>query len=228
MPYATPNDCRVRAVGVSTLVIPDTSSTSLNLTACIAEADALIDEAARAGDYALPFSPVPERIAHLSAIGGLARARRALELGNQSSLSDLSEAYLREFERGLDDLRSGEMDLGTTVVASEGVTIASDYSTWTRLAHGGVILGTLSLASQSGTVFVEDRDDYDPDYLPDAVKDYQVDHTLGRVRRLSGGQIGAGQQVVVAYEYSYRQPTNPQEAEYAGRTAASSELRRGD
>jgi hypothetical protein len=229
MPYATPNDCRVRAVGVNTLVIPDTSSTGLNLTLCITEADVLIDEAARAGEYALPFSPVPERITHLSAIGGLARARRALELGNQNGLSDLTDAYLREFERGLDDLRSGEMDPGTTTVASEAVTMAADYSTWSQLAYGGIMLGSVTLVSSGGgTTFTENRDEYDPDYLPDAVKDYQVDHTLGRVRRLDGGHIGAGEQVVASYEYSYRQPTNPQDAEYAGKTAAVTHLRRED
>ena len=67
MPYCIPDDVRLRAVGMTEEVIPDVSSSSLNLTTCIAEADGEIDEAARAGDYEVPFSPVPDRIRDLSA-----------------------------------------------------------------------------------------------------------------------------------------------------------------
>jgi hypothetical protein len=88
-------------------VVPDVSSTSLNLTTCIAEADAEIDEAAAAGDYVVPFDPVPERVAHLSAVGALARARRALQAGNQASTQP--DPYREEFEAGLAALRAGAL-----------------------------------------------------------------------------------------------------------------------
>jgi hypothetical protein len=229
MPYATPNDCRVRTVGMTTLVVPDVSSAGLNLTLCIAEADALIEEAARAGDYTIPFAPIPTRIRDLSAVGAIARARRALELGNQERLLEVADAYLQEFEQGLRDLRTGAMDLGTTTVSSEAVTMAADYSTWTRLGHGGLVAGSVTLSSSGGeTVFVEERGAYDGDYLPEAVKDYEVDHVAGRVRRLSGGRIGAGAQLAASYEYYYRQPANAQDAEYAGTSVAVGEMRRED
>ena len=229
MGYATAGDCRMRVVGMNTLVIPEVSSTSLNLTVCIAEADALIDEAARAGDYTAPFSPAPRRICDLSAIGAIARARRALELGNQETLSADFDSFQREFEEGLKQLRAGVMDLGTTSVSSEAVAMAGDYSTWTRLARGGLVLGSVTLVSSGGgTTFVEDRSGYDADYLPDAVKDYEVDHGMGRVRRLSGGRLGAGERAAIAYEYYYRQPGEAQEAEYEGKSASVGEMRRND
>ena len=107
MPYSTPTDVRLRAVGMTEEVIPDVSSTSLNLTTCIAEADAEIDEAAAVADYVVPFDPVPERVAHLSAIGALARARRGLQAGNQTSAED--DPYWQEFEAGLAALRAGKL-----------------------------------------------------------------------------------------------------------------------
>jgi hypothetical protein len=107
VPYSTANDVRMRAVGMTEEVIPDVSSTSLNLTTCIAEADAEIDEAAFTGDYVVPFDPVPERVAHLSAIGALARARRGLQAGNQ--LSAEPDPYRQEFEAGLAALRAGRL-----------------------------------------------------------------------------------------------------------------------
>lgn len=229
MPYSTPTDCRMRTVGMNTLVVPDVSSTSLNLTTCIAEADALIDEAARAGDYAAPFAPTPERIRDLSAVGAIARARRALDLGNQETLSAAFDDYQREFEEGLRLLREGALDLGTTLVSSEAVALPADYSTWAKLSYGGLALGSVTVTSSGGvTTYTEDRAEYDADYLPDAVKDYEVDHLQGRVRRLSCGRLGAGEQVAVSYEYYYRQPANPQDAEYAGDSVAVGELRRGD
>lgn len=105
MPYSTPTDVRLRAVGLTEAVVPDVSSTHLNLTTSIAEADAEIDEAARAGGHQVPFAPVPERIAHLSAIGALARVLRALQLGNQPAPAP--EPYRAEFEAGLQVLRRG-------------------------------------------------------------------------------------------------------------------------
>jgi hypothetical protein len=214
---------------MNTLVIPDVSSTGLNLMTCIGEADALIDEAGRQGDYAVPFSPTPERIRDLSAAGAIARARRALDLGNQETLSETFDGYQREFEEGLRLLREGLLDLGTSVVSAEAVVMAGDYSTWARLAYGGLALGSVTLVSSGGgTAYTEDRGEYDADYLPAAVKDYQVDHRRGRVRRLSGGRIGCGEQVEVSYEYYYRQPANEQDAEYGGKSAAVGELRRKD
>ncbi len=229
MAYSSPNDCRVRTVGMNTLVVPDVSSTSLNLTACIAEAEALIDEAGRQGDYAVPFSPTPARIRDLSAVGAIARARRALEMGNQETLSADLGGYQREFEEGLRLLREGAMDLGTSTVSGEAVTMAEDYFTWAKLAYGGLVPGSVTLTSSGGvTTYAEDRAQYDADYLPAEVKDYEVDHRAGRVRRLSGGRIGAGEQVLVSYEYYYRQPAAVEDAEYAGKAPAVGEMRRGD
>ena len=229
MGYCTPGDCRMRTVGMNTLVIPDVSSTSLNLTTCIAEAEARIDEAGRAGNYAVPFSPVPERIRDLSAAGAIARARRALELGNQETLSVEFNDYQREFEEGLRLLREGALDFGTTAVSGELVAMPEDYSTWARLAHGGIVLGSVTVTSSGGvTTYTEDRSEYDADYLPAAVKDYAVDHRQGRVQRLSGGRMGAGEPVEAAYEYFYRQPVDMQDAEYGEKSAATGELRRED
>jgi hypothetical protein len=55
----------------------------------------------------VPFDPVPERIAHLSAIGALARARRGLQAGNQPS--EAPDPYWQEFEAGLAALRAGKL-----------------------------------------------------------------------------------------------------------------------
>jgi hypothetical protein len=227
MPYSTPDDVRLRAVGMTEEVIPDVSSTSLNLTTCIAEADAEIDEAARAGDYEAPFDPVPVRITHLSAIGALARARRGLQLGNQA----LTEAdpYRREFEVGLALLRRGALDVGTVLVSGESAQMPVDDGDWARLAHAGIVEGSITLTNQAGTfTYVEDRRDYQPGYRPDAVKDYRVDHRAGRLQRLLGGRIGAGDTVLASYEYHYRQPAHAQDAEYAGRTASADRLLRLD
>jgi hypothetical protein len=98
-------------------VIPDVSSTSLNLTTCIAEADAEIDEAAAFGDYVVPFDPVPDRVAHLSAVGALARARRALQAGNQPSAQP--DPYREEFQAGLAALRAGKLPEGDVVTRED-------------------------------------------------------------------------------------------------------------
>ncbi len=117
MPYCTPTDVRLRAVGMTEAVIPDVSSSSLNLTTCIAEADAEIDEAAAAAGLAVPLDPVPDRIAHLSAIGALARARRGLEVGNKGSAG--VDPYQQEFEAGLALLRGGELPSSDVVTRGD-------------------------------------------------------------------------------------------------------------
>ena len=227
MPYCTPNDVRLRAVGMTEEVIPDVSSGSLNLTTCIAEADAEVDEAGRAGDYEVPFDPAPDRIRDLSAVGALGRARRALELGNQTSTQP--DPYRQEFETGLELLRKGALDLGTVVVSGEAVVMAQTDSEWAQLAHRGVLLASMTLTNQAGSfTHVEDRHDYDPDYQSGAVKDYRVDHRGGRICWLSGGRIGPGQTALASYEYFRRQPGSAQDAEYAGRTASVDRLMRGD
>lgn len=234
MAYSTPNDCRIRTVGVTTLVVPDVSSTALNLTVCIAEADAEIDEAARAGDYEAPLGDVnstapPTRIRNLSAIGAIAKARRALDLGQQKGEGGAHDLYQREFARGLELLREGRMDLGAVSVSSEGVTMASDYETWAPLAHAGVVMESVSLQNAAGALtYTEDRSAFDPAYLPDAVKDYEVNYVQGKVRRCSGGRIAVGQEVRAAYQYFWRQPGSVQDSEYAGRTARGSAMRRDD
>ena len=227
MPYSTPNDIRLRAVGLTTEVIPDVSSTSLNLTTCITETDAEIDEAGRAGDYEVPFDPAPDRICDLSAVGALGRARRGLQLGNQPTAQP--DPYRQEFDAGLDLLRRGHLDLGTVVVSGEQVVIPTDDDDWAQLAHRGILEATVTLTNTAGAfTYVEDRRDYQPGYRPDAVKDYQVDHREGRLLRLPGGRIAAGQTVLASYDYYYRQPATPQDAEYAGRTASSDRLLRLD
>jgi hypothetical protein len=107
----------MRAVGMTEEVIPDVSSSSLNLTTCIAEAEAEIDEAASAGAYVVPFDPAPERITHLSAIGALARARRGLQSGNQPSAEP--DAYRREFDAGLALLRAGKLPTSDVVTRAD-------------------------------------------------------------------------------------------------------------
>jgi hypothetical protein len=227
MPYSTPTDVRLRAVGMTEEVIPDVSSTSLNLTTCIAEADAEIDEAARAGDYEVPFAPVPERVHDLSAIGALARARRGLQLGNQPAAEP--DPYRAEFEAGLALLRRGGLDLGTVVVSGEQIVLPTDDGDWAQLAHRGILEGSVSLTNESASfTYVEDRRAYQPDYRPDAIKDYVVDHRTGRLRRLLEGRIAPGQTVLAGYEYYRRQPGRAQDAEYAGRTASADELLRLD
>lgn len=227
MPYCTPNDVRLRAVGMTEEVVPDVSSSSLNLTTCIAEADAEIDEAGRAGDYEAPFDPVPDRLRDLSAVGALARARRGLQLGNQPAAE--ADPYLAEFEAGLDLLRRGALDLGTVVVSGEQAVAPAEDGDWAQLAHRGMLKGSVAVTNAAGTfTYVEDRREYEPGYRPDAVKDYQMDHRGGRLRRLSGGRIGRGETVLAGYEYYRRQPGRTQDAEYAGRTASSDDLLRLD
>ena len=227
MPYSTPNDIRLRAVGLTAEVIPDVSSTCLNLTTCIAEADAEIDEAGRAGDYEVPFDPVPDRVRDLSAVGALARARRGLQLGNQPGAPP--DPYREDFDAGLDLLRRSQLDLGTVVVSGEQVVMPTDDGDWAQLAHRGLIEASVTLTNTAAAfTYVEDRRDYQPDYRPDAVKDYQVDHRDGRLRRLLGGRIGPDETVLASYEYYRRQPAATQDAEYAGRTASSDHLLRLD
>lgn len=227
MAYCTPDDVRQKAVGLTSEVIPDVSSSSLNLTTCIAEAGSEIDEAARAGDYEAPFDPVPERIQHLAAVGALAHARLGLQLGNQPA--ELPDPYRKQFETGLALLRAGDLDLGTVDVVEEQVVIPQDDGDWAALGHAGVARGSLVVTDGSGSfTFVEDRTDYEPGYRPDAVKDYQVDHRRGRMRRLSGGRIAPSQTVLASYEYFRRQPHRAQDAEYAERTASEDSVRRGD
>ena len=227
MSYCTPDEVRQRAVGMTSEVIPDVSSDSLNLATCIAEAGAGIDEAARAGDYEVPFNPVPERIQHLSAVGALAHARRGLQLGNQPA--ELPDPYWEQFEAGLALLRAGGLDLGTVEVVDEQVATPTEDGVWAPLGHCGMLTGSMTLTDEGGSfTFVEDRSEYEPGHRPDAVKDYQVDHRRGRVRRLSGGRITAGQMVLASYEYFHRQPHRAQDAEYAERTASGDTVRRGD
>jgi len=227
MPYCTPTDVRLRAVGMTAEVVPDVSSTSLNLTTCIAEAEAEIEEAGRAGDYEIPFDPVPSRIRDLCAIGALARARRALELGNQPA--EEPDPYRREFEVYLHLLRQGQLDLGAVEVSEEELTFPADDGDWAQLAHGGLLTGSVTITSDSdGLSYVEDREDYEPGYRPNAVKDYRMDHRGGRLMRLSGGRIGPGQRALVSYRYFLRQPKRADDAEYEGRTASTGELLRGD
>jgi hypothetical protein len=116
MAYCTPTDVRQRAVGMTEEVIPDVSADSLNLTTCIAEAEAEVDEAAAAGGYTVPFDSAPERIQHLTAVGALARARRALRAGNQPE--EEPDPYRQEFEAGLEALRSAKLP-GCDVVTRE-------------------------------------------------------------------------------------------------------------
>lgn len=227
MPYCTPNDVRLRAVGMTEEVIPDVSSSSLNLTTCIAEAEAQIDEAARAGDYEAPFDPIPDRIRDLSAIGALARARQGLQLANQPNAEP--DPYLREFEAGLGLLREGALDLGTVTVTDEGVALPVSDGEWARLAHQGVLRASATVTDSAGAVtYVEDRGEYEPSYRPGSVKDYRVDHRAGRMLCLLGGRIAPGQTVLASYQYYYRQPGRAQDAEYAGTTASADELLRMD
>lgn len=117
MPYCTALDVRKRAVGMTEAVIPDSSEDGLNLATCIAEADAAIEEAASAGGQTVPFDPVPAWIAHLSAVGALAQARRGLQAGNQQATAD--DPYAQEFEAGLARLREGEMPISDVVTRTD-------------------------------------------------------------------------------------------------------------
>jgi len=226
MSYATADDCRRISVGLEPAVIPDTSSAGLEFASCLAETDAEIDEAARGGNYEAPFGPVPERIRWLAAVGTVAKARRALELGSQEEEGPVTAAYLDQYRQGLDLLRRGRMDLGTVSVASQGLTLPPDYEQWASLGHGGIVLGSVQLAC-GGSEYREDRSDYDPQD-PTGTKDYLVDHRLGRLRRLAGGRAGAGAECTVAYEYFDKQPTGLQEPDYTGTGAQMGVLGRHD
>jgi hypothetical protein len=227
MPYCTPDDVRLRAVGMTEEVIPDVSSSSLNLTTCIAEAEAEVEEAGRAGDYEVPFDPAPDRIRDLTAAGALARARRGLQLGNQAA--EEPDPYWQEFEAGLGLLREGQLDLGTVVVSGEAVVMPAEEGEWAQLSHRGLLTASVTVTNESGDfTYVEDRSEYEPGYRPDAVKDYQVDHREGRLLRLLGGRIGASQAVKASYEYYRRQPKRAEDAEYEGRTASADRVVRRD
>jgi hypothetical protein len=236
MAYSFPADVRMKMVGITTAVIADVSSTAVNLTDLIAEADGEIEEAARAGNYELPFGDVssattPRRIRDLSAVGATAKARRTLEQGNQRVESATFDRYSREFEAGLQRLWGGAMDLGVVSVNSEGVAADTDanFEIWVPLAHGGIVHGAVTLTNAAGTVaYLEDREAFDPGYQASAVKDFVVDYRQGRLRRLPGGEIGAGQQLVISYDYFWKQPAREQENEYAGRTAQPGHLGRQD
>jgi hypothetical protein len=218
----------MRTVGITTLVIPDTSSTQLNLATSIAQADAEIDEAARAGNYEVPFDPVPAHILNLSAVGAIARARRALELGNQEQSSQSTERYLTEFELGLERLRTGALDLGTVTVNSEGAALG-DTQAWSSLAHRALVPESVTVTNAAGSfTYVEDRAAYDPDYLPDTTKDYLADHREGKLRRTQGSRIANGETVRVSYDYYYRQSARLGDEEYSRRTASPGDLLRGD
>jgi len=227
MPYCTPNDVRLRAVGMTEEVIPDVSSAGANLTTCIEETGVEVDEAARAGDYEAPFDPVPERIQDLCAVGALAKARRALELGNQPAAAP--DPYRAEFEGGLELLRKGEMDLGKVSVTDETVVLPSEAEEWVSLAHRALAVGSVTATNEAATVtYVEDREAYEPGYRSGSAKDYRVDHRLGRIAWLESGRMQPGQTVKVSYEYFRWQPGRGEEAEYGRRTASAGELLRGD
>lgn len=222
MPYCTPSDVRLKAVGMTEEVIPDVSSGSLNLTTCIAEAEAEIEEAGRAGDYEVPFDPVPDLVAQLAATGALVKARRALELSREE------DTYRRDYQIGLELLRRGQLDLGTVTVSGEAVTMPAEEGDWAQLAHRAVCQGSVVVTSDDASfIYTEERRGYDPEYRADATKDYLVDHELGRVRRTEESRIALGQTVRVSYEYYRRQGGRPQNAGYAGRTAEVGEVRRG-
>jgi len=223
MPYCTPNDVRLRAIGMTEEVIPDVSSSSLNLTTCIAEAEAAVEEAGRAGEYEVPFDPVPNLIAQCTAVGALAQARRGLELAGGD------DPYRREFEGGLEMLRRGQFDLGTvTVNSSEAVAMPAEDGDWVQLAHRAACQGSVVVKNESlSFTYTEERRGYQPGYRPDAIKDYVVDHDLGRIRRTPESRTAPGQIVKANYEYYRRQPGRPQNAEYARRTAQVGEIRRG-
>ena len=119
--------------------------------------------------------------------------------------------------------------MGTVEIVDEQFAIPQDDGEWAALAHAWVVRGILVVTDGSGAfAFVEDRIDYEPGYRPDAVKDYQVDHRRGRVRRLSGGRIAPSQTVLASYTFFRRQPHQAQDAEYAERTASEDSVRRGD
>jgi len=226
MSYATPADCRRISVGLEAEVIPDTSSLGLSLTTCLAETTAEIDEAARAGNYEAPFSPVPERVQYLAAVGAVAKARRALELAGQDEPGRTTDAYLVDYEEGLGLLRQGRMDLGTVEVSSQGLVLPTDYEQWGSLGHGAVMLGSVSLAAGEAS-YQEDRSDYDPED-PAGVKDFLVDHRQGRLRRLPGGRTAGGTLCTISYRYLYKQPAGLQEPDYTGTSAQMGTLGRRD
>ena len=224
MPYCTPADVRLRAVGMTEEVIPDISSSSLNLTTCVAEAEAAVDEAGRTGEYEIPFvDPVPAPITQLTVAGALARARRGLELAGED------DPYRQESEAGLEMLRRGQFNLGTvTVNSSEAVAMPAEDGDWVQLAHRAACQGSVVVKNESlSFTYTEERRGYQPGYRPDAIKDYVVDHDLGRIRRTPESRTAPGQIVKANYEYYRRQPGRPQNAEYARRTAQVGEIRRG-
>ena len=192
--YSTPTQCRQLTVGMTTIVIPDSHAANLNLNTCISNADSDIDGAANAGNYLVPFGSVssgttPSKIQYLSAIGAVAKARRALDLGNQGDISEVANEYFNEFLAGLRDLSEAKMDLGT-FVATQNITFDNDsnYETWMPLSYNSIKYRSVNLVNSSSTqTYIENRK-YET-WLISQDKDYEIDYKNGRKRRLDGGAI---------------------------------------
>jgi hypothetical protein len=237
MPYSLPSDAREILHLLTADVIADTAVGSMSLESCRGLADADIDEAARAGNYDVPFSATSTAsgtyaaiawVRRTSALGTVAYARRGLELAQKGREAQVASDYEADFRSRLRMLREGKVDLGTAV-HSQALTLPPDFYTWAELEKAGIVLGSVSATDTSGTVsYIEERSAYEDLYRPGVPKDFEVDHTFGRARLISGGELAPGAVMNLSYTYFLKQPARPQETELRGETAQMGKLRRTD
>jgi hypothetical protein len=237
MSYSLPPDAREILHLLTADVIADTAVGSMSLESCRALADADIDEAARAGNYDVPFSTTSTAsgayaaiawVRRTSALGAVAYARRGLELAQKGREAQVASDYEDDFRSRLLMLRDGKVDLGTAV-HSQSLTLPPDFYTWAELEKAAVVLGSVSATNTSGTVsYLEDRSAYEELYRAGVPKDFEVDHTFGKMRLTPGGKLAPGGVVNVSYSHFIKQPARPQETELRGETAQMGKLRRTD
>jgi hypothetical protein len=237
MPYSLPSDAREILHLLTTDVIADTAVGSLSLESCRALSDSDIDEAARAGNYDVPFSTTSTAsgtyanvawLRRTSALGTVACARRGLEFAQKGQEAQVASDYEADFRSRLQRLREGKADLGTAV-HSQSLALPPDAYTWAELEKAALALGSVTATNTSGTVsYLEDRGAYEDLYRPGVPKDFEVDHTFGRLRLVSGGKLAPGASINLSYTYFIKQPARPQENELRGETAQMGKLRRTD
>ena len=237
MGYSLGSDARELLALLTEEVIADTAVGSLSLARCRQAADAAIDEAARAGNYDVPFSVTSTAsgsyasigwVRDGSAIGTVVYARRGLESVGAAAEGAAGLLFEKEFEARLERLRKGEVDLGTAV-HSQSLAIPAEYYTWGSLDKRGLVKGSARMTTGEGAVeFVEDRSAYDETYRLGVVTDYEVEHVGGRVRALPGGRIATGAGVMVSYTYFIKQPAIAEEEQARARTVEAGQVARTD
>jgi len=231
--YSYAWEARYLCAKLDSTVISDASANTISLAACRNLADNAIDEAARAGNYDVPFGVTSTSsgsqaentwVRDLSKIGTVAYALR----GTAFPMAEAAEpdtAFLEDFDARLALLRDGVADLGT-VTRCETVTMPDNESTWYHLGKGALKLASVRVLVGT-TVYLEDRRNYEEDYYPAETHHFEVDHVRGLIRALDAGALQSAT-VVVSYEYYLKQPAPAIEAMAAGRAIETGLLIRRD